>query len=241
MALLPGLPNPDVALPGAQSAVFGYLTRRQPRRGRAGQRAGHRGRGRADSPSPPARSDWRNLLATLTGRWDEVRARAAEAERTVDANLAAATPCVANVSILLNCATASALAGDEDEARRLESKAHGIGMKGDRWYQGWFDPAKIRLALARRELGANPGTRGARAGLGVGAGVDLPGRTRRARRPRAHRGGGTEVAAARNVQRAIRAPGPRHRPRRSDAPPAGAGAIPGMGLSWHADQARHLL
>ena len=99
---------------------------------------------------------WRNLLATLTGRWDEVRARAAEAKRTVDANLAAATPCVANVSILLNCATASALAGDEDEARRLESKAHGLGMKGDRWYQGWFDPAEIRLALARHELGGIP-------------------------------------------------------------------------------------
>ena len=90
----------------------------------------------------------------MTGRWDEVRARAAEAERTVDANLAAATPCVMDVSILLNCAAASALAGDEDEARRLESKAHGIGMEGDREYQGWFDPPKMRLALARHELGA---------------------------------------------------------------------------------------
>ena len=38
---------------------------------------------------------WQILLATVTGRWDEVRARAAEAERVVDANLAAATPCVA--------------------------------------------------------------------------------------------------------------------------------------------------
>ena len=96
---------------------------------------------------------WQILLASVTGRWDEVRAQTAEAERVVDANLAAATPCVATVSILLNCATASALAGDEDEARRLESKADGIGMEGDRWYQGWFDPPKIRLALARHDLG----------------------------------------------------------------------------------------
>jgi hypothetical protein len=89
----------------------------------------------------------------LTGRWEDVRARAAEAERTVDVSLAAATPCVVIVSILLNCATASALAGDEDESRRLESKADGIGMEGDRWYHGWFDPPRIRLALARNELG----------------------------------------------------------------------------------------
>jgi hypothetical protein len=71
----------------------------------------------------------------------------------VDGSLAAATSCVVIVSILLNCATASALAGDEDESRRLESKADGIGMEGDRWYHGWFDPPKIRLALARNELG----------------------------------------------------------------------------------------
>ncbi len=71
----------------------------------------------------------------------------------VDANLAAATPCVVNVSILLNCATASAQAGDEDEARRLEAKANGLGMEGGRWYQGWFDPPRMRLALARHDTG----------------------------------------------------------------------------------------
>ncbi|HEV8274318.1 MAG TPA: hypothetical protein VGQ26_01275 [Streptosporangiaceae bacterium] len=92
----------------------------------------------------------------MTGRWDEVQARAAEAERVVDANLAAATPCVMDVSILLDCATGSALAGKADEARRLESKAQGIGMEGDRWYQGWFEPPQIRLALARHELGKVP-------------------------------------------------------------------------------------
>ena len=39
-----------------------------------------------------------------------------------------------------------------------------------------------------------------------------------ARRPRAHRSRGTEVASGRNVRRAIRAPRARHRPRRSDTP-----------------------
>ena len=227
MALLPGLPDPDVASQVLRSAVFAYLNSgKLDDAGRASAQAIETAAGLTPHHRLHAAA-WQNLLATLTGRWDEVRSRAAEAERAVDANLAAATPCVMNVSVLLNCATASALAGDEDEARRLESKADGIGMEGDRWYHGWFDPPKIRLALARHELGALRRTRGARPGLGVGAGVDLPGRARRARRPRAHRGRGTEVAAPRNVQRAIRAQGPRHCPRRSDAPPAGAGAIPG--------------
>ena len=98
-------------------------------------------------------ASWQILLPSAAGRWDEARALAAEAERVVDANLAAATPCVFNVSILLNCAAASEHAGDEDEGRRLESKAQGIGMEGGRWYQGWFEPPQIRLALARHELG----------------------------------------------------------------------------------------
>ena len=153
MALLPALHNPDVCSVALHVAVFVYL------------RSGHLGAAaRASALATEAAAGltphhrlhaagWQILLASVTGRWDEVRARAAEAERVVDANLAAATPCVMNVSILLNCATASALAGDEDEARRLESKADGIGMEGDRWYQGWFEPPKIRLALARHELG----------------------------------------------------------------------------------------
>jgi hypothetical protein len=27
-------------------------------------------------------------------------------------------------------------------------------MEGNRWYQGWFEPPRIRLALARHDLGA---------------------------------------------------------------------------------------
>ena len=153
MALLPGLPNPDVRSVALMSAVFVYLCS-----GHLGDaaRAAVQAIDVAAGLTPHHRlhaACWQILLATLTGRWDEVRARTAEAERVVDANLAAVTPCVLTVSILLNCATASALAGDEDEARRLESKAYGIGMEGDRWYHGWFDPPKIRLALVRHDLG----------------------------------------------------------------------------------------
>ena len=153
MALLPGLHNPDACSIALMSAVFTYL-----RSGNLGAAAAASAQAveAAAGLTPHHRlhaAGWQILLAAVTGRWDEVRARAAGAERVVDANLAAATPCVANVSTLLNCATASALAGEEDEARRLEAKAQGLGMEGDRWYQGWFEPPQIRLALARHELG----------------------------------------------------------------------------------------
>jgi hypothetical protein len=153
MALLPALHNPDACSVMLHSAVFVYL------------RSGHLRQAEVASAqaveaaaglTPHHRlhaAGWQILLAAVTGRWDEVRGRAAGAERVVDATLAAATPCVLTVSILLNCATASALAGKAYEARRLESKAQGIGMEGDRWYQGWFEPPQIRLALARHELG----------------------------------------------------------------------------------------
>ncbi len=153
MAHLPALSNPDASSGALLVAVFVYL-----RSGDLGAaaRASAMATEAAAGLTPHHRlhgACWQILLPAVTGRWDEVRDRAAEAERTVDANLAAGTPCVVTVSILLNCATASVLAGEEDEARRLESKARGIGMEGDRWYQGWFEPPQIRLALARRELG----------------------------------------------------------------------------------------
>ena len=153
MALLPGLPNPDVCSTALMSAVFVYL-----KSGRLGAaaRASAQATETAAGLTPHHRvhaAGWQLILASVTGRWDEVRALAAEAEQVVDANLAAATPCVSDVSILLNCATGSAQAGDEDEARRLEAKADGLGMEGGRWYQGWFEPPRIRLALARHETG----------------------------------------------------------------------------------------
>ena len=153
MALLDEVPDPDVRCTALMSAVFGYL-----RSGKLDQAtaASAQAIDIAAGLTPHHRlhaAGWQILLASVTGRWNEVKAQAAEAERVVDANLAAATPCVSNVSTLLNCAVGSAYAGDEDEAGRLEAKAYGLGMEGGRWYQGWFDPPKIRLALARHQTG----------------------------------------------------------------------------------------
>jgi class 3 adenylate cyclase len=154
MVHLPELNNPDASSTEMLIAFFVYL-----RSGNLGAAA------RASAMATEAAAtltahhrlhatEWQILLPGATGRWDEARAVAPEAERVVDANLAVATPCVMNASILLYCAAASAQAGDEDEARRLESKAQSLGMEGGRWYQGWFEPPRIRLALARHDLDA---------------------------------------------------------------------------------------
>jgi len=91
------------------------------------------------------------LVETLAGDWDATRRLSLGAERAVEANLGAGTPCPMNVAILLNCAVASSIAGDENESRRLEAKADAIGMVG---YRGWFEPVRLRLALARSDLEA---------------------------------------------------------------------------------------
>jgi class 3 adenylate cyclase len=148
LALLPELSNPDVSSRALHGAVFLYL--------RAGKldtasRASAQLTEASAGLTPHHRlhgASQQILLATLSGRWDEVQAQTADAERAVDANLA--TPCPLNVCTLLNCAAASALAGEEDEAYRLETKAYEIAMEG---YRDWFDPPKIRLALARHQLG----------------------------------------------------------------------------------------
>ena len=153
IALLPGLPNPDVCSTALMSAVFVYMkSGRLATAARASVQAVEAAAGVTPHHRVHAAA-WQLILASATGRWDEVRARAAEAEQLVDANLAAGTPCCLDVSILLNCATGRAQAGDEDEAGRLEAKADGLGMEGGRWYQGWFEPPRIRLALARHQTG----------------------------------------------------------------------------------------
>jgi tetratricopeptide (TPR) repeat protein len=91
------------------------------------------------------------LTATLAGCWEQVAELARRTERAVDDN--ADTPCPQNVSTLLHCALASVLRGDDREAQRLEEKAEAIGMQGWRF---WIDPPRIRLALARGDLGALP-------------------------------------------------------------------------------------
>jgi class 3 adenylate cyclase len=153
MAQLPALNNPDASSGTLLVAFFVYL-----RSGNLGAAARASAMATEDAAglTPHHRlhaMSWQILLATVTGRWDEVRGHTAEAERVVDANLAAATPCVANVSTLLNCAVAATLTGDEEEGRRLEAKAQELGMEGGRWYQGWFEPPQIRLALARHQPG----------------------------------------------------------------------------------------
>jgi hypothetical protein len=86
-------------------------------------------------------------VSTLAGRWDEVRELTRRAEAAVEAN--ADTPCVLNVSTLLNAATASAYGGEVAEAGRLKAKADAVGMQG---YRQWLVPARIRLAVARGDL-----------------------------------------------------------------------------------------
>jgi class 3 adenylate cyclase/tetratricopeptide (TPR) repeat protein len=88
-------------------------------------------------------------VASLAGRWDEVRQLTPRAEPAVEANLA--TPCPMNVATLLYCAVAAEDAGDDPESRRLERNAEAIGMEG---YGFAFHPPQLRLALARHDLGA---------------------------------------------------------------------------------------
>jgi hypothetical protein len=79
MALLPGLPNPDVCSTALMSAVFVYM-----KSGRLGAAARASVRAAEAAATPHHRvhaAGWQLILASVTGRWDEVRARAAEAER----------------------------------------------------------------------------------------------------------------------------------------------------------------
>jgi class 3 adenylate cyclase len=92
MALLPALHNPDARSVILHSAVFVYL-----RSGNLGQAeaASAQAVEAAAGLTPHHRvhaASWQLILASVTGRWDEVQARAIEAERVVDANLASATP-----------------------------------------------------------------------------------------------------------------------------------------------------
>ena len=90
----------------------------------------------------------RLYVAAVAGRWEEVRELTRSAEEAVDAN--ADTPCAFNVASLLNAAVASAYGGGEAEAARLEAKADALGMEG---YRQWLAPPRIRLAIARDDLG----------------------------------------------------------------------------------------
>ena len=87
------------------------------------------------------------MVEELQAHWEAVRGLATETERTIADN--AATPCQFNVRSLLVCAVASAYAGDEAEARRLETEANALGIEG---YGLTNEAPRIRLALIRGEL-----------------------------------------------------------------------------------------
>jgi class 3 adenylate cyclase len=147
--LVPALADPDDRTRSLYSAAFIYLRGGDlPAAGRAVEMQAQMAQGLTPHHRLHAAGQ-RILLETLAGRWDAVRKLTPQGERAVEENLAAATPCPQNVSTLLQCAAASAFTGDEDEARRLEAKANAIGMEG---YRIWFDPPRMRLALARNDL-----------------------------------------------------------------------------------------
>jgi hypothetical protein len=87
------------------------------------------------------------MVHELTGRWEEVRAGTAEAERAVAENVA--TPCTMNARSLLVCAVAAAHAGEKREAHRLEACADDLGMEG---YGLTIEAPRLRLSLLRGDL-----------------------------------------------------------------------------------------
>jgi class 3 adenylate cyclase len=89
----------------------------------------------------------RAMVEELEGRWDQVRAMASEVEHAVADNIA--TPCTMNSRSLLVCALASAHAGDDGEAQRLEACTDALGMEG---YGLTIEAPRIRLLLLRGDL-----------------------------------------------------------------------------------------
>jgi hypothetical protein len=91
----------------------------------------------------------RMLAATITGAWEDAVALAERAERSAAANLD--TPCQFNWRAVVMAALAAARAGDDRAARTLEER--GLELAGPEASLG-VEPALLRLALARGDLGA---------------------------------------------------------------------------------------
>jgi len=87
------------------------------------------------------------LVDELAGTWPRIRQLQAETERMVEEN--AATPCIGNERLLLVCALAEMLEGDEDEARRLERQSERHHMEGYGMVTGG---PRLQLALQRGDL-----------------------------------------------------------------------------------------
>jgi hypothetical protein len=85
----------------------------------------------------------------LRGNWSDIRDLLPLTRERIEANLA--TPCVNHVRGLLICATAHAVAGDDETARSLEREAATHGFEMD---DHDFDAPRVRLAIARGDLDA---------------------------------------------------------------------------------------
>jgi class 3 adenylate cyclase len=91
----------------------------------------------------------RAMVEELDGRWDALRALTSDVEQAVADNVA--TPCTMNPRSLLVCALASAHAGDDGEAQRLEACADALRMEG---YGLTIEAPRLRLLLLRGDLEA---------------------------------------------------------------------------------------
>ena len=88
-------------------------------------------------------------VLSFTGGWKELAALSPQLEHAVQANID--SPCPFNVVTLLLTAAGHEYTGDPAAATRLEAWADEIGMEG---YEPMFDPARLRLELARNDLAA---------------------------------------------------------------------------------------
>ena len=89
----------------------------------------------------------RTLIESSTGRWETLGELTARAEGAAEAN--EDTPCQFNWRSLLVCALGLAQLGEEDEARRLETKARAAAVVAGPPER---EPALLRLALLRGDL-----------------------------------------------------------------------------------------
>jgi hypothetical protein len=88
-------------------------------------------------------------LQAAAGDWEAIRAAMDRAEQLVGQNLE--TPCPFNVAILLIVARAMAEGGERSASERLEAKAVDIGMVG---YEEFMAPRWLGLAMARGDFTA---------------------------------------------------------------------------------------
>ncbi len=86
-------------------------------------------------------------LSEARGDWSAVRALQPEIERMVSTN--SVTPCSYNARLLLSCAVACTVTGDEQESGRLEAATSALDLED---YRMWFDPLRAKLALQRGDL-----------------------------------------------------------------------------------------